>query len=52
MSDIEKIKDLLITAMKEAEIIKLLDAGEKKKDYVLNSFLKMIITTILSYYLD
>ena len=38
MSDIEKIKDLLITAMKEAEIIKQLDTGDKKKDYVLSKF--------------
>ena len=38
MSDIEKIKNLLITAMKEAEIIKQLDTGDKKKDYVLSKF--------------
>ena len=38
MSDIEKIKDLLITAMREAEIIRHLDTGDKKKDYVLSKF--------------
>ena len=38
MSDIEKIKDLLITGMIEAEVIKQLNTGDKKKEYVLNKF--------------
>lgn len=38
MSDIEKIKDILIKAMKEAEVIRQLDTGDKKKDYVLSKF--------------
>ena len=38
MSDIEKIKDLLITAMREAEIIRHLDTGDKKKDYAMSKF--------------
>ena len=38
MSDIIYIKNTLIQAMKEAEIIRQLNTGEKKKDYVLSKF--------------
>ena len=35
MSDIEYLKNILVDGMKEAEILKQLDTGEKKKEYVL-----------------
>jgi len=38
MSDIAYIKNILIQAMKEAEIYKILNTGEKKKEYVLSKF--------------
>ena len=38
MSDIEKIKDILITAMWEAEVIRQLNTGDKKKDYAMSKF--------------
>lgn len=38
MSDITYIKNILIQAMKEAEIYKILNTGEKKKEYVLSKF--------------
>ena len=38
MSDIEYLKNILVDGMKEAEILKQLDTGEKKKQYVLLKF--------------
>ena len=38
MSDIEYLKNILVDGMKEAEILKQLDTGEKKKEYVLLKF--------------
>ena len=38
MSDIEYLKNILVDGMKEAEILKQLDTGEKKKEHVLFKF--------------
>ena len=38
MSDIEYLKNILVDGMKEAEILKQLDTGEKKKEHVLLKF--------------
>ena len=38
MSDIQHLKNILVDGMKEAEILKQLDTGEKKKEYVLLKF--------------
>jgi len=49
MSDIEYVKNTLIKAIKQAEIIKQLDTGEKKKEYVLSKF-KSIFKDDYNYY--